>query len=42
MKQYEKLGDVLGRIGSYSGLLHATDSTVDSIAEALGQVGVAA
>jgi oligoendopeptidase F len=27
VKQYEALGDVLGRIGSYSGLLHATDST---------------
>ena len=27
VKAYEKLGDVLGRIGSYSGLLHATDST---------------
>jgi oligoendopeptidase F len=27
VKRYEALGDVLGRIGSYSGLLHATDST---------------
>jgi len=27
VKRYEALGDVLGRIGSYAGLLHATDST---------------
>ncbi len=27
IKRYETLGDLLGRIGSYSGLLHATDST---------------
>jgi oligoendopeptidase F len=27
VKRYEAIGDVLGRIGSYSGLLHATDST---------------
>ncbi|MDP2409530.1 MAG: M3 family oligoendopeptidase [Pseudolabrys sp.] len=27
VKRYEALGDLLGRIGSYSGLLHATDST---------------
>ena len=27
VKRYEAINDVLGRIGSYSGLLHATDST---------------
>jgi len=27
VKRYEAIGDLLGRIGSYSGLLHATDST---------------
>src|SRR6478609_8061611 len=27
VKRYEMIGDVLGRIGSYSGLLHAGDST---------------
>ena len=27
VKKYEAIGDVLGRIGSYAGLLHATDST---------------
>jgi oligoendopeptidase F len=27
VKRYEAIGDVLGRIGSYAGLLHATDST---------------
>src|SRR3569833_3866605 len=27
VKRYEKIGDVLGRIGSYAGLLHAGNST---------------
>lgn len=38
VKRYEALGDVLGRIGSYAGLMHATDSTDQTIAKFYGDM----
>ncbi len=38
VKRYEALGDVLGRIGSYAGLLHATDSTDQAISKFYGDM----
>jgi len=38
VKRYEALGDVLGRIGSYAGLMHATDSTDQAIAKFYGDM----
>ncbi|MCW5694131.1 MAG: M3 family oligoendopeptidase [Pseudolabrys sp.] len=38
VKRYEKIGDVLGRIGSYAGLLHAGNSTDAAIAKFYGDM----
>ncbi|MEP7031511.1 MAG: oligoendopeptidase F, partial [Pseudolabrys sp.] len=38
VKRYEALSDVLGRIGSYSGLLHATDSTNQTYSKFYGDM----
>ena len=38
VKRYEAIGDVLGRIGSYSGLLHAGDSTNAAITKFYGDM----
>ncbi|MFA6265295.1 MAG: M3 family oligoendopeptidase [Pseudolabrys sp.] len=38
VKRYEKIGDVLGRIGSYAGLLHAGNSTDQAIAKFYGDM----
>ncbi len=38
VKRYEKIGDVLGRIGSYAGLLHAGNSTDAEIAKFYGDM----
>ncbi|OYX79268.1 MAG: oligoendopeptidase F, partial [Bradyrhizobium sp. 35-63-5] len=38
VKRYEAIGDVLGRIGSYAGLLHAGDSTDASITKFYGDM----
>ncbi len=38
VKRYEMIGDVLGRIGSYSGLLHAGDSTNAAITKFYGDM----
>jgi len=38
VKRYEKIADVLGRIGSYAGLLHAGNSTDQTIAKFYGDM----
>ncbi len=38
VKRYEAIGDVLGRIGSYAGLLHAGDSTDAAITKFYGDM----
>jgi oligoendopeptidase F len=38
VKRYEAIGDLLGRIGSYSGLLHAGDSTDAAITKFYGDM----